>query len=170
MHTHISNIYNPPSTYLINTSTHVYAAERYAVHIPYQPHSHTLSTHSLNIPTPTSLSTHLINTPYHTVGTGKGRAHIIHTHTPLHIPSCHHTLLSSHPLIITYQHTLSHSRIIPQVRAREERAAMQTLFLEWAAGHCEDAALINTASSAQIGESTYLTGFDTHSLMIYFLT
>ena len=30
---------------------------------------------------------------------------------------------------------------------------MQALFLEWAAGHCEDAALINTASSAQIGES-----------------
>ena len=38
-----------------------------------------------------------------------------------------------------------------EVRAREEREAMQKLFIEWAAGHCEDAAHINTASPAQIG-------------------
>ena len=38
-----------------------------------------------------------------------------------------------------------------EVRAREEREAMQKLFIEWAALHCEDAAHINTASPAQIG-------------------
>ena len=38
-----------------------------------------------------------------------------------------------------------------EVRAREEREMMQSLFLEWAALRCADAAHINTASSAQIG-------------------
>lgn len=37
-----------------------------------------------------------------------------------------------------------------EVRAREERAKMEKIFLDWAANHCKDAKYLNPSSSAQI--------------------
>lgn len=39
-----------------------------------------------------------------------------------------------------------------EAKARQERADMEERFLKWAALYCEDAALINTASSVQVGQ------------------